>query len=129
MKLPKSNEEYLVWPPMGAGILLFVSATIVESVHVYNKTAMSIEGGYLLAFYLFPILMGIGVSIRLHGKYWLGFSWLAFLTYICCVVIRHLSVDGALGYVYTVLFCCTIIFVMQSVLLYLKRISYHFEKT
>ncbi|MCU7932847.1 MAG: hypothetical protein KZQ90_18795 [Candidatus Thiodiazotropha sp. (ex Codakia rugifera)] len=121
MKIPENKEEFLVWPPMGAGVALFVGATFLDSFAAYNETIQNIDGNAVMVGYLFPICMGLGIAFRLAGKYWLGFGWLAFLVYAGGVLIKLFSISGVMGHIYALLISCTIMFATQSFFLYLKR--------
>ncbi|MCU7890465.1 MAG: hypothetical protein KZQ78_02175 [Candidatus Thiodiazotropha sp. (ex Ustalcina ferruginea)] len=121
MTIPGNKEEFLVWPPMGIGIAAFVGVTFMDAFATYNLTIQNIEGSSVIAAYLFPIAMGIGIAFRLAGKYWLGFGWLAFLAYISELLIKLFSISGVMGNVYTLFISCALMFATQSIYLYFKR--------
>ncbi|MCU7877098.1 MAG: hypothetical protein KZQ84_09910 [Candidatus Thiodiazotropha sp. (ex Lucinoma borealis)] len=121
MKIPENKEEFLVWPPMGVGVALFVGGTFLDSFAAYNETIQNIDGNAAMVGYLFPICMGLGIAFRLAGKYWLGFGWLAFLTYAGGLLIKLFSISGVMGYFYSLFISCAIMFATQSIYLYLKR--------
>jgi len=125
MKIPRSKEEFLVWPPLGTGIAVFIGITIIDVVSFYYHVLSQNEGMYWYAGYLFPIVMGFGFALRLHGKYWLGFSWFAVLCYMLALPLAIFHVTDTLASVYLVLICVFIMSAVQAGLLYLKRISIH----
>jgi hypothetical protein len=111
----------MVWPPMGAGVGSILGMTIIDALAVFHKTVLNIEGESILAGYLFPICLGIGIAIRLDARDWLGFGWLAFLFYLCALLVKFISFEGGMGHVYTVLISCAILLAAQSATLYIKQ--------
>lgn len=125
MKIPHSKEEFLVWPPLGAGLAIFIGATIWTVISYYHHVLSQNEGMYWYAGYLFPIVMAFSFALRLHGKYWLGFSWFAVLCYLLTLPLAIFHVTDTLASVFLVLVCVFIMSAFQAGLLYLKRISIH----
>ncbi len=121
MKLPPAKEEYLVWPPIGAGAAILVGATgfrVLTSYHAFVSTQGAI---WTVAGYLFPVAMGLAFAVRLHGKYWLGFAWLAFVVYLPALAMSFFPLAGLPAEVFFVLVCLSLMFAVQSFLLYGKR--------
>jgi len=125
MKKPEDLEEFLVWPPIGVGAASIVGLTIHDSVKTFNETLLLFEGAYLTAGYLFPALLGFGISWSINGKYWLGFLWLSLLTYFLTLFIRFADLSGNVGKLYTILIMCSLTFLAQAIFLYLKRFGFN----
>ncbi len=121
MKMPERLEEYLVWRPLGVGSVTLVGSTLYPSLVLFHETVAAIEGGYLMAAYLFPVAMGVVFGWRLEGKYWLGFVWVGFLLYCGGLVLSLVALDGLLGHLYVVVISCAIMFAVQSFILFYKR--------
>ena len=132
MKVPASKEEFLVWPPLGGGVGIIVGATVFDVLTTYQTLLKEHEGAYWFAGYVFPILMGVAFAVRLHGKYWLGFGWLAFVSYLASLILHwlpimgsqlHLEASSMFANVYLVLVALSILFAVQSGSLLCKRLT------
>ena len=123
MKRPDTKEEYLVWPPIGSGIGVFVGVTVHDVLLQYHHLIMSQQGDSLYAGYLFPIVLGIAFAARLKGKYWLGFAWTAVMFYIVAWLcsLGSPTGDGFVAASLMVCVCLSILFSVQTVLLFIKR--------
>lgn len=128
MKLPHNKEEYLVWPPMAALAVLVVAPTLTGTVSTLHSYVPSMYGASVEAVYLFSIGMGAGLSLRLHGKYWLGFGWLAFLCYVLVQVLRFMPESTPQQYSFVLSVSLAIMFGALSLVLYGKRITVHAGK-
>jgi hypothetical protein len=115
----------MAWPPMGAGVGWILGMTIVDALAVFHKTVLNIEGESILVGYLFPVCLGIGIAIRLDARDWLGFGWLAFLFYLCALLVKFISIEEVMGHIYTVLISCAILIATQSATLYIKQRFQH----
>lgn len=125
MKPPRNKEEYLVWPPMAVLAVLVVAPTLMDTVRVLHSYIPTVYGTSVEAVYLFSIGMGAGLSLRLHGKYWLGFGWLAFLCYVLVQGIRFMPESSAQQYSFVLSASMAIMFVVLSAVLYAKRVTIH----
>lgn len=122
MKIPSTKEEFLVWPPIGGGIGAFVGTTWFKVFPHYHDLLIQQEGHSFYAGYLFPAAMALVFAVRLHGKYWLGFSWAAFASYFVAVILGLFSPEAGFAASLFMLFAClSILFAVQSLLLYVKR--------
>lgn len=125
MKIPRNKEECLVWPPVAVLAILVVAPTLMGTVSTLHSYVPSVYGASLEAVYLFSIGMGVGLSLRLHGKYWLGFGWLAFLCYVLVQALRLMPESSAQQYSFVLSASMAIMFVVLSAVLYAKRVTIH----
>ncbi|MES9990807.1 MAG: hypothetical protein ABW098_02575 [Candidatus Thiodiazotropha sp.] len=121
MRVPRNKDEWMGWPPMGAGVASILGMTVIDALAAFHHTILSVEGETLLIGYLFPITLGMGIAIRLEGRDWLGFAWLGFLFYLCGLGVKLFSIEGMMGHAYSVLISCAIMLAAQSVVLVIKR--------
>lgn len=125
MKIPRNKEECLVWPPVAILAILVVGPTLMGTVSTLHSYVPSVYGASVEAVYLFSIGMGAGLSLRLHGKYWLGFGWLAFLCYVLVQALRFMPESSAQQYSFVLSASMAIMFVVLSAVLYAKRVTIH----
>ena len=121
MKLPCNREEFLVWPPMGGVIALIVLGTLHITLPIYQALLCEYDGAPFYTGYIFPILMGIALAWRLHGKFWLGFAWTGFIFYICALLITLLPSSTVLTNMFMVSMCLAILLAVESSWLGMKR--------
>ncbi|MBT2971846.1 MAG: hypothetical protein KME56_17675 [Candidatus Thiodiazotropha sp. (ex Ctena orbiculata)] len=119
--MPRNKDEWMAWPPMGAGVGSILGMTLFDALAAFHETILTIEGETILIGYLFPVCMGIGIAIRLEGRDWLGFAWLGFLLYLCGLGVKLITIAGVMGYTYAVLISCAIMLAAQSAVLYVKQ--------
>lgn len=124
-KIPGNPEEFLVWPPIGGGCGLLVGFTLNDVVVKFHRALLNQPDSHYLIGYLFPILMGIGLAFPLHGKYWLGFAWLGFITYLFSYLLHFFNLSSTIEQLYIVISCLSLMFFVQSLSLYGKRITVH----
>jgi len=124
-KIPSNSEEFLVWPPIGGGCGLFVGFTLDNVAVKFHSALLNQPDSHYLIGYLFPILMGLGLAYPLHGKYWLGFAWLGFITYLCSYFLHFFSLSSAIEQLYILISCLSLMFFVQSLSLYGKRVTIH----
>ncbi len=129
MKIPKNTEEYLAWPPMGGIAGFFVGTTLYDVITKYHSLLQGQEEYHYSTGYLFPVFMGVGLASTLHGKYWLGFGWLSFLVYLAALILQLFNLQGILASTYIVITCLALMFAVQSLILYLKRVTIHNAST
>lgn len=128
MRVPSSKEEFLVWPPIGGGIGIFVGTTCIEVFTQYHSLISAQEGNSIYAGYLFPAVMALAFAWRLHGKYWLGFGWAGVVSYALAWLISLFSPATGLFSSMLMLFAClSILFAVQCGLLYCKRALWQLE--
>lgn len=128
MKFPSNKEEFLVWPPIGGGMGIFVGTTWFHLFPLYHELLLRQEDQSVYAGYVFPVAMAVAFAIRLHGKYWLGFGWVAFVSYCLALAFALFHPESGLPASMLVLFTClSIMFVVQSLLLYAKRLWWRHE--
>jgi len=128
MKIPSNKEEFLVWPPIGGGIGIFVGATFIKVFTQYHSLIAAQEGDSIYAGYGFPIAMAIAFAWRLHGKYWLGFGWAGVVSYFLAWLLSLFSPVTGLSSTMLMLFAClSILFAVQGGLLYCKRVFWQLE--
>lgn len=125
MKAPRNREEYLVWPPMAGIAVIVVAPTISETLDIFHSSIPALEGASAKAVYLFSGGMGVGLSLRLHGKYWLGFGWMAFLCYLMLQGLRLVPGTAVPRYSFALTGSLVVLFVTLSVFLYGKRVTIH----
>ena len=122
MKLPESREEYLVWPPLGSGIGVFIGATAHGVFTPYHDLILSQQGDAYYAGYFFPVVMAIAFAARLHGKYWLGFAWVGVIAYTLSWILSLFNLEDGVGAsTLMVCSCLSIMFAVQAGLLFIKR--------
>lgn len=123
MKIPRNKEEFLVWPPIGGGIGVFVGVTSFDVFTQYHRLISEQEGSSIYVGYAFPVAMAIAFAYRLHGKYWLGFGWAGVLSYSFAWLLSLFTPsEGFFASSFMVLTCLSILFATQSVCLYCKRL-------
>ena len=128
MKIPKSAEEYLVWPPVGSLAGLVVTFTLSDCLDRYHSDVVLVEGGSIIGMYVISIGMGAALAAPLHGKYWLGFAWMAFLGYLMALLVRMLPAADWVSMFYVAVFSCVVMFSVQSAVLYWKRTTINAER-
>jgi hypothetical protein len=125
MKLANKGEEYLAWPPVAVLALLVVAPTLKGTVQDLHSYVPVVYGASAQAVYLFAIGMGAGLAWPLHGRYWLGFGWLAFLCYILVQVMRFLPESSGQQYGFVLSASLVMMFAALSLILYGKRMTFH----
>jgi len=117
----------LVWPPIGARAGGFVGGTIGYVIPLYHELMAEQVGPAIYTGYIFPVAMALAFMIRLHGKYWLGFARLGLLLYLPALALSVFNPVGVWASTFAVLVCLSIMFIVQSILLYAKRIWWQLE--
>lgn len=114
-------EEYKVWPALGSGAGIAMGFTIEGTVTHYHSLLSGLSELWYFAGYIFPIILGASFAIRLAGKYWLGFAWVALIAYYLGLVCRLISTHGFMGELFILTTCLAILFGTQALVLLLKR--------
>ena len=128
MRIPSNKEEFLVWPPIGGGIGIFVGSTCINVFTQYQGLISAQEGNWLYAGYFFPIAMAFAFSWRLHGKYWLGFGWAGVVTYFLAWLLSLFNpVSGFSSSMLMLFACLSLLFAAQCGLLYCKRVWWQLD--
>ena len=127
-KIPKHAQEYRVWPPLTATFGIFIGLTAFDIFTAFHQALLSQHDSHYLVGYFFPIFMGLGLALPLHGKYWLGFAWLGVICYGFSYVFHFFFLDNYSTPSFIVITCFTIMFMVQALLLLLKRLFFHHTK-
>lgn len=128
MKIPSNKEEYLVWPPLGAGLGIFIGTTVAGVFTQYHELLLAQEGSGLFAGYAFPVIMAFAFAWRFHGKYWLGFAWLGVIVYCLAWLLSLFNPTVSVFASLLMLFSClSILFEVQASVLYLKRVLWQLD--
>ena len=126
-KIPQTPEEYLVWPPLGGGVGVFIGATAVGVGSRFHGAVLTQPDFHYLHLYLFSMLMGFGLALPLHGRYWLGFAWIAVLAYLLSYVLHFFDSGLIVDQFLIVTGCLVLMFTCQSLVLFGKRRTVHTE--
>ena len=123
MKHPEKKEEYRVWPPIAALAVVILLLTFVDTIKLFHAMIPALNGATPEAVYLFSGGMGAGLSLRLHGKYWLGFAWAAFLSYLILQAMRLLPAMEVKQYIFALIGSLALMFAVMTAILYAKRLT------
>ncbi|WP_283787509.1 hypothetical protein QNI23_012485 [Bermanella sp. WJH001] len=124
-KIPRHAQEYRVWPPLTAAYGIFIGLTLFDVLSAFHQALLSQPDSHYLMGYLFPVLMGLGLALPLHGKYWLGFAWLGVICYGFSYVFHFFFLDNFSTPSFIVITCLAILFTVQAFVLLLKRIFFY----
>jgi len=123
-KIPRHAQEYRVWPPLTATFGIFIGLTAFDIFTAFHQALLSQHNSHYLVGYLFPVFMGLGLALPLHGKYWLGFAWLGVICYGFSYVFHFFFLDNYSTPSFIVITCLAIMFMVQALILFLRRIFY-----
>ncbi|MGB1220335.1 MAG: hypothetical protein ACPG43_02290 [Alcanivoracaceae bacterium] len=121
-RVPSHAEEFGVWPYLPGFAALVALLTFDGSVDAFRAATQATVSVSLLSACLFSLGMGVGLALPLHGKYWLGFTCLAFLCYVSFQVMRWVGVAPESLALVGML---TLMFLVQGLVLHLKRLYIH----
>ena len=126
MKKPsKHAEEYRVWLPLTGACGVFMGITVFDVITTFHQALLDQPNSHYLVGYLFPVFMGLGLALPLHGKFWLGFAWLGFICYGFSYVFHFFVLDNYSTPSFIVVTCLAILFIVQALVLRLKRTLWH----
>jgi uncharacterized membrane protein HdeD (DUF308 family) len=118
MKVPESKQALFAWPPLHGGLLIFAALTSIYVFPLYHDRLVAQQYSVFFVGYLYPSTLALLFVLRLSGRYWSGFVWAGWLSYLLAAVIAALKV---LEGVFLILMVLAILFLVQGVLLYLKE--------